>query len=88
MDIDPSMNSSSRSIKNGELGIRCSATPYGAIFAHARDELSDLQLLLPLKHGVTVIAAIWRHGRSEPGQFDRLLSILPAYPNFYAISRA
>ncbi|MCU0559900.1 MAG: amidohydrolase family protein [Desulfobacterales bacterium] len=56
-------------------------------FAHARDELSDpMKLLLPLKHGVTVIAAhMAATGRSE-GQdnFERLLSILPAYPNFYA----
>jgi predicted TIM-barrel fold metal-dependent hydrolase len=56
-------------------------------FAHARDDLSDpLKLLLPLKHGVTVIAAhMAATGRSE-GQdnFERLLSILPSYPNFYA----
>ncbi len=56
-------------------------------FTHARDELSDpMKLLLPLKHGVTVIAAHMAATGQSEGQdnFERLLSILPAYPNFYA----
>jgi hypothetical protein len=88
MDIDPSDEFFIPFYKKmAELGIPLlSHTGMARSFAHARDELSDpFKLLLPLKHGVTVIAAhMAATGRSE-GQdnFERLLSILPAYPNFY-----
>lgn len=89
MDIDPSDEFFIPFYKKmAELGIPLlSHTGMERSFAHARDELSDpFNLLLPLKHGVTVIAAhMAATGRSE-GQdnFERLLSILAAYPNFYA----
>ncbi len=55
-------------------------------FASARDELADpLRLALPLKHGVTVIAAhISTTGESE-GQdnFERILPMFAEYPNLY-----
>jgi len=89
MDIDPSDEFFIPFYKKmAELDLPLlSHTGMERSFAHARDELSDpFKLLLPLKHGVTVIAAhMAATGRSE-GQdnFERLLSILPAYPNFYA----
>jgi predicted TIM-barrel fold metal-dependent hydrolase len=89
MDIDPSDEFFIPFYKKmAELGIPLlSHTGMERSFAHARDEFSDpFRLLLPLKHGVTVIAAhMAATGRSE-GQdnFERLLSILPAYANFYA----
>jgi predicted TIM-barrel fold metal-dependent hydrolase len=56
-------------------------------FAQSRDELSDpLKLTLPLRQGVTVIAAhLAATGKSE-GQdnFERLLPMFAAYPNLYA----
>jgi predicted TIM-barrel fold metal-dependent hydrolase len=55
-------------------------------FAHAHDEYSDPQrLILPLQHGVTVIAAhIATTGESE-GQdnFERILPMFAAWPNLY-----
>ncbi|MCU0604608.1 MAG: amidohydrolase, partial [Desulfobacterales bacterium] len=88
MDIDPSDEFFIPFYKKmAELGIPLlSHTGMERSFAHARDELSDpLKLLLPLKHGVTVIAAhMAATGQSEGrDNFERLLSILPAYPNFY-----
>jgi len=55
-------------------------------FAHARDELSDpLKLALPLKHGVTVIAAHIATTGESAGQdnFERILPLFKAYPNLY-----
>lgn len=55
-------------------------------FASARDELADpLRLELPLRHGVTVIAAhISTTGESE-GQdnFERILPMFAQFPNLY-----
>jgi predicted TIM-barrel fold metal-dependent hydrolase len=88
MDIDPSDEFFIPFYKKmAELGIPLlSHTGSERSFAHARDELSDpFKLLLPLKHGVTVIAAHMAATGQSEGQdnFERLLSILPAYPNFY-----
>jgi predicted TIM-barrel fold metal-dependent hydrolase len=88
MDIDPSDEYFIPFYKKmAELGIPLlSHTGMERSFAHARDEHSDpFKLLLPLKHGVTVIAAHMAATGQSEGQdnFERLLSILPAYPNFY-----
>lgn len=74
--------------KMAELGIPLlSHTGMEKSFAHAHDDLSDPQkLTLPLRHGVTVIAAhLAATGKSE-GQdnFERLLKMFAAYPNLYA----
>jgi len=74
--------------KMAELGIPLlSHTGMEKAFAHAYDDLSDPQkLALPLRHGVTVIAAhLAATGKSE-GQdnFERLLQMFEAYPNLYA----
>ena len=88
MDIDPSDEYFIPFYqKMAELGIPLlSHAGMERSFANARDELSDpFKLLLPLRHGVTVIAAhMGATGRSE-GQdnFERLLSILSSYTNFY-----
>jgi len=55
-------------------------------FADARDELADpLRLRLPLKRGVTVIAAhIATTGESEgEDNFERILPMFAEYPNLY-----
>ena len=55
-------------------------------FASARDELGDPRRLeLPLRHGVTVIAAhIATTGRSEGrDNFERILPMFAEYPNLY-----
>ncbi len=89
MGIDPSDESIVPFYrKMAELGIPLlSHTGMEKSFAHAQDELSDpLKLALPLKHGVTVIAAhLAATGESE-GQdnFERLLPMFTAYPNLYA----
>lgn len=74
--------------KMAELGIPLlSHTGMEKSFAHAHDGLSDpLKLALPLRHGVTVIAAhLAATGESE-GQdnFERLLQMFAAHPNLYA----
>jgi predicted TIM-barrel fold metal-dependent hydrolase len=74
--------------KMAELGIPLlSHTGMEKSFAHAHDDLSDpRKLALPLRHGVTVIAAhLAATGKSE-GQdnFERLLQMFAAYPNLYA----
>jgi predicted TIM-barrel fold metal-dependent hydrolase len=74
--------------KMAELGIPLLIhTGMEKSFTHAHDELSDpLNLALPLRHGVTVIAAhLGATGKSE-GQdnFERLLQMFAAYPNLYA----
>ncbi len=55
-------------------------------FAGARDELADpVKLELPLRLGVTVIAAhISTTGKSEgQGNFERILPLFKKYPNLY-----
>ncbi len=74
--------------KMAELGIPLlSHTGMEKSFTHAHDELSDpLRLALPLRHGVTVIAAhLAATGKTE-GQdnIERLLQMFAAYPNLYA----
>jgi uncharacterized protein len=74
--------------KMAELGIPLlSHTGVEKSFALAHDDLSDpRKLTLPLRHGVTVIAAhLAATGKSE-GQdnFERLLQMFAAYPNLYA----
>lgn len=71
-----------------ELGLPLlSHTGMEKSFAHARDDLSDpLKLTLPLRHGVTVIAAhLAATGQSEGrDNFERLLPMFAAHPNLYA----
>jgi uncharacterized protein len=88
MHIDPSDEAIVPFYKKmAELGIPLlSHAGMEKSFAQARDELSDpLRLVLPLQHGVTVIAAhIATTGESE-GQdnFERILPMFETYPNLY-----
>jgi predicted TIM-barrel fold metal-dependent hydrolase len=88
MHIDPSDEAIVPFYKKmAELGIPLlSHAGMEKSFAQARDELSDpLRLVLPLQHGVTVIAAhIATTGESE-GQdnFERILPLFETYPNLY-----
>jgi len=56
-------------------------------FTHARDELCDPErLALPLREGVTIIAAHAATTGEFEGErsFDRLARMMPAHPNLYA----
>ena len=74
--------------KMAELGIPLlTHTGMEKSFTHAHDDLSDpLKFALPLRHGVTVIAAhLAATGKSEDqDNFERLLQMFAAYPNLYA----